>query len=157
MPYVPTKDRDGLDTVAKTVADELARLTNHHGYIAAWAGELNYFLTRLLQHLPRSLIEVAGFKEELRYWQQPLFFGVLLDVILEYKRRVNVAYESVQINKNGDCFDTPYMTHLIPVHDLNTGEKVGYMEIMGTQHDGKKLEGRMMVIDATSLPSPQKQ
>lgn len=136
MPYVPSEkteppaeDRAILDPVAKQAADTLAEVAAKYGYEAAFAGELNYFLTRILNHLPRSLMDVGTLKEEIRYWIQPLLYGVLLDVALEHKRRVNVSYEAAQIVKSGDCYDTPYYTRLVEVVDA-TGKHVGYQEVM---------------------------
>ena len=54
---------------------------------------------------------------------------MLIDVILEYKRRVNTSYEAEQIIKSGDCYDTPYFTKLVDVVDKN-GRVLGKMEIM---------------------------
>jgi hypothetical protein len=50
--------------------------------------------------------------------------GVINDVKDEYKRRVNTAYEAVQIVKSGDCYDTPYRTELIRREDG------GFTEVM---------------------------
>ena len=57
------------------------------------------------------------------------FVGVLEDVKDEYKRRVNTAYEAVQIKKSGDCYDTPYHTELVDVKDKD-GNVVGWQEVM---------------------------
>ncbi len=136
MPYVPSEktnppapDRAVLEPVAKLAADTIAQVAAAYKYDGAFAGELNFFLTRVLNHLPRSLMEKQGFKEEIRYWIQPLMYGVLLDVALEHKRRVNVPYEAAQIIKSGDCYDTPYYTRLVQVVDTN-GNHVGYQEVM---------------------------
>jgi len=136
MPYVPSEktkpaatDRAILDPVAKLAADKIAEVAAGHKYDGAFAGELNFFLTRILNHLPRSLMEKQGFKEEIRYWVQPLMYGVLLDVVLEHKRRVNVAYEAEQIVKSGDCYDAPFYTRLAEIVDEN-GKHVGYQEVM---------------------------
>jgi hypothetical protein len=136
MPYVPSEktpnkddDRETLDPAIQAMADAIAEVSARHGYEGAFAGEMNYCLTRLLQAIPRSLIEQGQIKEELRYWLQPTMYGVLLDVALEHKRRVNVSYEGAQIVKSGDCYDTPYYTRLVEVVDEN-GEHVGYQEVM---------------------------
>ncbi len=128
MPYVPAEDRPELDKVAKEMADKISEISAKYKYDGAFAGELNYTLTRLLQHIPRSLMTAGVLKEEIRYWIQPLMYGVLTDVAWEHKRRVNTAYEAAQIVKSGDCYDTPYYTKLIEVV-LKDGS-VGHQEVM---------------------------
>lgn len=136
MPYVPSSktpnladDRIVLDQAVEQLSRAIAQVSARHGYEGAFAGELNYALTRLLQQIPRELIAANQIKEELRYWMQPLMYGVLLDVALEHKRRVNVAYEAAQIVKSGDCYDTPYYTRLVEIVD-KLGNHVGYQEVM---------------------------
>jgi hypothetical protein len=129
MPYVPSDDRPLIAGAAEHLAKTIADVAREHKYDAAFAGELNYALTRLLQELPRALVENGTLKEEIRYWIQPLMYGVLLDVVLEHKRRVNTAYEAAQIIKSGDCFDAPYYTRLVEVVDKN-GKIIGHQEVM---------------------------
>lgn len=136
MPYVPgaktvgmEDDRSVLDVGIAKLSEAIGEVSKRHGYEAAFAGELNYSITRLLQEIPRELIKQGVLKEELRYWIQPLMYGVLLDVAFEHKRRVNVAYEAAQIVKSGDCYDTPYYTRLLEVVDKQ-GNHVGYQEVM---------------------------
>lgn len=146
MPYVPSSktegqiekynedDRQILQPLAKSLADGIAKVSKKYGYEAAFAGELNFSLTRLVQEIPRSLIQSGQIKEELRYWIQPLIYGVLLDVALEHKRRVNVSYEAAQIVKSGDCYDTPYYTRLVEMVN-EVGNHVGFQEIMVKRSD----------------------
>src|SRR3989338_5713739 len=108
MPYIPSAKTEGkkddrafLDPHVHALAQAIAEVCKRHNYEAAFAGELNYCLTRLLQEIPRELIAAGQIKEEMRYWIQPLMYGVLLDVALEHKRRVNVSYEAEQIVKSG--------------------------------------------------------
>ena len=63
MPYVPSKKTDGvstdrevLDPLVKQLADKIAEVAQKYHYDGAFLGELNYALTRLIQHLPRALI-----------------------------------------------------------------------------------------------------
>lgn len=136
MPYVPGEktpnledDRAVLDPAITALVEAIGEVSSRHGYEAAFAGELNYSLTRMLQEIPRELIKRGQIKEELRYWIQPLMYGVLNDVALEHKRRVNIAYEAAQILKSGDCYDTPYYTRLVEVVD-ESGVVIGHQEIM---------------------------
>lgn len=155
VPYVPSEKTDGksddrrdLEPLAKSLADGIAEVASKYKYEGAFLGELNFALTRLVQHLPRSLQEKCGFKDEIRYWLQAGLFGVLLDVVLEYKRRVNVSYEAAQIIKSGDCYDTPYYTRLVEVVDA-AGKHVGYQEIMLKRDDttlfADKLAGKIVL------------
>lgn len=136
MPYVPgpktngkADDRSVMDPYIADLAKAIAMTAARHGYEGAFAGEMNYALTRILNELPRQLMAHGVIKEEIRYWIQPTMYGVLLDVALEHKRRVNVAYEADQIVKSGDCYDTPYYTRLVEVVDQN-GKVVGHQEVM---------------------------
>lgn len=119
----------------------------------AWLGRLNYALTRLIQVVPQKMVQKGVWKEEFRYWVYaqtvgaltrsaidihtlegegwPVdgLVGVLVDVKDEYKRRVNAAYESVQIRKAGDCYTTRYRTELSEVKDA-AGRVVGYSDVM---------------------------
>lgn len=152
MPYVPSEktkgkedDRIVMDPAVKALAEKIAEVAKRHGYEGAFAGELNYSLTRLLQEIPRELIKAGVITEEIRYWIQPLMYGVLLDVALEHKRRVNVAYEAEQIVKSGDCYDAPFYTRLIEVVDKD-GKHVGYQEVMlkrGEDTLNKDVIGKM--------------
>ncbi len=140
-PYVPSKKTDGksedreiLDPLAKALADGIAQVAAKYKYDGAFLGELNYSLTRLIQHLPRSLMKFQGFASELRYWMYAGIVGVLVDVKDEYKRRVNTSYEAAQIVKSGDCYDAPYYTKLLEVLD-SSGNYLGHMEVMVKRSD----------------------
>ncbi len=152
MPYVPSgktegkqDDRAVLDGPISVLSKAIAEVSARHGYEGAFAGELNYSITRLLQEIPRDLMEKSQIKEELRYWLQPLMYGVLLDVVLEHKRRVNVAYEAAQIVKSGDCYDTPYYTRLIEIVDQR-GDHIGYQEVMVKRSDATLKEDVLATI-----------
>ena len=141
MPYVPGEktpnladDRAVLDPAIAILVEAIGEVSARHGYEAAFAGELNYAVTRILQEIPRELIRRGEIKEELRYWIQPLMYGVLNDVAQEHKRRVNIAYEAAQILKSGDCYDTPYYTRLVEVVD-ESGVVIGHQEIMLKRSD----------------------
>lgn len=151
-------------TCVRKVASDIFDVAKKYNYKGAWLGELNYSVTRLIQVVPKKMVENGNWKEEFRYWlyaqtagalersaseidnigvhtkeQQDLpwkhewifdgIVGVFHDVKDEYKRRVNTAYEAVQILKSGDCYDTPYHTELVPVKD-EKGNVIGYQEVM---------------------------
>lgn len=140
MPYVPSEktpehiekynedDRKVLDPLAKALAEGIAKVAKKYGYKGAFLGETNYALTRLFNHLPRELVKSGEAKSEIRYWMQAGIFGVLLDIALEYKFRVNQAYEYAQRVKSGDCYDTPYYSKLVEVVDKR-GKHIGYVDI----------------------------
>ena len=117
---------------------------------SAWLGRLNYALTRLIQEVPRKMVEKGFWKEEFRYWvyaqtvgalvrsaadfsgddwQTDGLVGVLTDVKDEYKRRVNAAYETFQIRKTGDCYTTRFRTEPSEVKDA-AGTVIGYTDVM---------------------------
>lgn len=135
MPYVPSEktnppaeDRKILDPLAKQVAEGIAHIAKKYNYKGAFLGELNYLITRLIQHLPRALVKTGEAASELRYWMQAGIYGVMLDVILEHKVRVNQAYEIAQIMKSGDCYDTPYYSKPVEVVD-DKGNVVGHVYV----------------------------
>ena len=135
MPYVPSEKTDGiaqdrniLDPLAKALAEGIAEVAKKYKYKGAFLGEMNYAFTRMIQHLPRALVETGEAESEIRYWMQAGMYGVLMDVILEHKVRVNQSYEIAQINKSGDCYDTPYYSKPVEVLDAN-GIHAGYVYI----------------------------
>jgi hypothetical protein len=117
----------------------------------AWLGRLNYAVTTLIQKVPKEMVARGEWREEFRYWLYAETVGALERAALEadkaggriaeglvgvfvavkdeYKRRVNTAYEAVQIAKAGDCYSTPYRTELTEVRD-SSGKKTGYQEVM---------------------------
>jgi len=137
-------------------AQELARaiVDTARGYNlkGAWAGELNYALTKLIQLVPYKMFKCRTWDESLRYWLYAQTVGALTrtayelhkstaddyvgnglagvfeDVKDEYKRRVNTAYEAAQIRKSGDCYEhVPFRTQLVPFKVADTD---GFIEIM---------------------------
>lgn len=155
VPYVPSEktdppahDRKILEPVALEAAEAIAEVASHYAYDGAFAGELNFFLTRLIQHLPRALQKFCGFKDEIRYWTQPLMYGVLIDVALEHKLRVNQSYEAAQILKSGDCYDTPYYTRLVEVVRRD-GSHVGWQHVMLKRDEttlfADRLDGKIVL------------
>lgn len=163
MPYIPSKksggnDRAVLDAAITFMSHQIAAVSAQHKYEGAFAGELNYALTRLLQELPRDLVKEGVMKEEIRYWIQPLMYGVLLDVALEHKRRVNVAYEAAQIVKSGDCYDTPYYTRLVEVVDMS-GKVIGHQEVMLKRSDdtlNQDIIGQIMMLSPIQDSNPNR-
>jgi hypothetical protein len=129
----------------------IASVAQGYGYESAYLGELNYCMTRLIQLVPCAMVEKGVWKETLRYWLYAITVGALIKMVTdeglnlgeqgvfedikdEYKRRVNPAYEAVQIVKSGDCYElAPYHTVLVKSEgvDAITGEIVkGWQEIM---------------------------
>ena len=138
---------------AATEAEKLAvEICSNSKEQTAWLGRLNYSVTTLIQKVPKELVARGAWKEEFRYWLYAEtvgaleraaleaheagggsvtdgLVGVFVDVKDEFKRRVNSAYEAVQIAKSGDCYTTPYRTELTEVNDAK-GRLVGYQEVM---------------------------
>ncbi len=104
-----------------------------YNYDGAFLGELNYAITRLIQRVPQIKVARGEWKDEFRYWLYAATVealtsvayetrnlgigvsGVFEDIKDEYKRRVNPSYETKQILKSGDCYDTPYYDRLVEV------------------------------------------
>ncbi len=145
-----------LKTTEQSLAETIFEIAKEHDYDCPWLGELNYSITRLIQLVPRKMVEKGKWKDEFRYWifaqtsgalekaalkinkQLTLekhayilngIIGALIDIKDEYKRRVNTAYEAVQIRKSGDCYDGPYHTELKDEKDASNN-LIGYTEIM---------------------------
>jgi hypothetical protein len=112
MPYVPPKDRPELEECVEALAEGIVNIAHGYGYDGAFAGELNFSVTRLIQRIPQIMVDKGYTKDEIRYWILAIIKGVLDDVKEEYRTRVSDAYEAFQIAKNGDCYDTPYITEL---------------------------------------------
>lgn len=137
-----------LDAPEDKLALAIYGLRKKYGYDGAEDGELNYSITRFIQRVPQMKVKGESWKDsdELRYWlyartTQALtraashfedsdtgIGGVYEDVKDEYKRRVNKPYETAQILKSGDCYDTPYYTRLVEVVD-SKGKHIGHIEI----------------------------
>ncbi len=159
-----------LDTKAKLLGNEMFEVSKGHDHRPSWLGEMNYSITRLIQLVPKKMVSKGAWKDEFRYWvfaqtagaleRAALeinkknvsdkwtyvlngMVGSLFDIKDEYKRRVNTAYEAVQIRKSGDCYDVPYRTELEDVKD-SKGDLVGYREIMkdyrAIKTNDKKIE-----------------
>lgn len=124
-------------SVGERLAARIVEVSKKHAENGNWRegllGNLNYAFTRLIQVVPRKLVERGLWKQQMRYWvyavtagaleacaqklfSEPLDYfkvaliGVVNDVKDEYKRRVNAAYEDEQIRKNGDVYEGPYRT-----------------------------------------------
>lgn len=128
MPYVPPEDRKRIEDLVCQLATEIANTSSKYGYKGAFAGDLNFAITRLIQILFRELTSTGESNSELRYWMQAVVYGILLDVVLEHKVRVNQSYEIAQMVKNGDCYDTPYYSK--PIEVVNAKEEpIGYVYV----------------------------
>lgn len=146
-------DRDVAEPEAK-FAKTILEVGSKYYYEGAFLGELNYSITRVIQRVPQILAKQGKCElkvgKELRYWlyamtidaltyvQFKLFqeegketfgiAGVFEDIKDEYKRRVNPPYESEQILKSGDCYDTPYFTKIVKVIN-DEGKIIGYADL----------------------------
>jgi hypothetical protein len=127
-------DREILDVLAQATAKGIAEVAAKYKYKGAHAGELNYTLTRILNHLPRELMKTGEMKSELRYYFNAIIYGVLLDVALEHKTRVNKAYEIAQIKKSGDCYDGPYYNRVMDVMTKD-GKTIGSIMVNMARSD----------------------
>ena len=158
-----------FDSKTELLAKEMFDIGMSRDHRPAWLGEMNYSITRLIQVVPRKMVEKGAWKDEFRYWvfaqtagaleraaleinkkkvDEKLTYilngmvGSLFDIKDEYKRRVSSAYEAVQIRKSGDCYDGPYHTELEDVKDAD-GKTIGYRETMkdyGQHTEDKNVE-----------------
>lgn len=166
---------NGFGANAHLPAQKLGRViydvSRKYEYEGAWLGELNYATTRLIQEIPKVMVDKGLMKTELRYWFyaetvgylgalshyfQSIsntnwidqgFAGVFEDIKDEYKWRVNRSYEAYQIIKSGDCYDTPYYTKLVEVTD-SKGFHRGYMDISVKRSDttvNKDVIGKVII------------
>lgn len=119
-----------------------------YGYEGAFLGEFNYAFTRFIQRVPQIKVKQGVWKmtDELRYWLYgetvaALVYasrhteeldiavdGIFIDIKDEYKWRVNRPYETAQIIKSGDCYDTPYYNKPVELVDED-GNHVGHVYV----------------------------
>jgi hypothetical protein len=95
MPYIAPTHRPRLDALIDQLASEITDLAVTEGSSGAFAGPLNYSVTRLL-------LRVAPLTK--RYWVIALITGVVHNVLDEFYRRYGVPYEDEQIRRNGDVY-----------------------------------------------------
>jgi len=96
MPYIAPEQRQVLDPLIDALAERLAREAREAGSDGAFAGLLNYAVTRLALAVVRHLF--GG----LRYWLIAALTGVFQNVAQEFYRRVAVPYEDRQKAQSGD-------------------------------------------------------
>lgn len=96
MPYIQPKLRSNLDAKIDALASAIVDSVIDHNNETAYAGVLNYCITRLvMQVINKNFVA-------LRYGIIATVTGVLKNVSDEFYRRVAVPYEDAQIVKNGD-------------------------------------------------------
>ncbi len=147
-------------TVSSYLKWELAKAIYRAGtkyeYEGAYLGEFNYAFTRFIQRVPQIKVERGDWKDEFRYWlysetvsalisasrhTESLNIGVdgvFVDIKDEYKWRVR-SYETAQILKSGDCYDTPYYNKPVEVVD-ESGGLIGHVYV-----DVKRSEATLNV------------
>jgi hypothetical protein len=96
MPYVAQEDRQELDAAIDTLAERIVARAKADGHDAAFAGLLNYSVTRLTLRVVRLRFGA------IRYWMIAAVTGALANASQEFYRRLAVPYEEKQIEKNGD-------------------------------------------------------
>jgi len=96
MPYIAKEDRVPLDPLIDRLAEAIVERAEQAGPEAAFAGLLNYSVTRLA--LKIIMLEFG----KMRYWIIATVTGALKNVSDEFYRRVGIPYEDAQIEKSGD-------------------------------------------------------
>ena len=95
MPYIAEDVRVALDPFIDSLAAMVRREAEAFGYDGAYAGLLNYCVTRL----------AANVTPARRYWALQLTKGTLDGCADEFKRRIIDPYEDEQIETNGDVYE----------------------------------------------------
>lgn len=96
MPYIAKDEREQLDNLIDALAHRIKATptaTDHEDH-TAWAGRLNYVVTRLVLDLLCAP----------KYWKIALYCGVLSNVASEFYRKLAVPYEDKKIAENGDVY-----------------------------------------------------
>lgn len=96
MPYIAQEDRDALDPHIDALAGAIVERAEANGHDAAFAGLVNYSVTRLALKVLRTQFGA------IRYWMIATLSGVFSNVALEFYRRIAASYEDKQIEKSGD-------------------------------------------------------
>jgi len=94
MPYIKQEDRPELDTEIDALAGKITAVSKKYGYDGAFAGLLNYSVTRLALKINPAR----------RYWTIALLTGVFKNIADEFYRKYGVPYEEEQIKNNGDVY-----------------------------------------------------
>ena len=99
MPYIDAGERAKLDNKIDTLSHEIKLIDGKTEANVDNAGRLNYAITRLC----------LGVFPHRKYWVIALVCDVLVNVMLEYYRRLAAPYEDTKIAANGDVhgYDTP--------------------------------------------------
>lgn len=96
MPYIAKSDRAHLDATIDELADRIVRQSPEEKGDAAYAGLLNYSITRLALAVLRKRFG------KIRYWMIATTNGVFKNAGDEFYRRVGVPYEDKKIAEEGD-------------------------------------------------------
>ena len=96
MPYIAQKNRKNLDAHIDALAEAIVGEAKQENYDAAFAGLLNYSVTRLTL----KIIKLQFGK--VRYWIVAAVTGTLKNIADEFYRRLAAPYEDKQIKANGD-------------------------------------------------------
>ena len=96
MPYIAPEPRVALDPLIDQLAEAIVAESKKSDKEAAYAGILNYSVTRLALKVMRLRFGA------MKYWLIATTTGVLKNVADEFYRRLGVPYEDLQIAKSGD-------------------------------------------------------
>lgn len=96
MPYIKPENRKVLDQHIDALAESVVAEAKKEKYEAAFAGLLNYSVTRLAL----KIIKLQFGK--IRYWIIATTTGAFKNIADEFYRRLATPYEDKQIKVNGD-------------------------------------------------------
>lgn len=96
MPYIKQENRKNLDAHVDALAEAIVTEAKKENHDAAFAGLLNYSVTRLAL----KIIKLQFGK--IRYWIVAIVTGTFKNIADEFYRRLAAPYEDKQIKANGD-------------------------------------------------------
>ncbi len=96
MPYITPEHRKELDGAIDALAERIVDESKKDAGDAAFAGLLNYAITRLALKVIRLRFE------KIRYWIVAAVTGVFKNAGDEFYRRIGFPYEDKQIKAQGD-------------------------------------------------------
>lgn len=99
MPYIKPEYRKKIDADINVLAKKITDVAKEDGDEGAYAGLLNYAITRL------SLRVAIGLFGKTRYKIGAMLTGVWSNVSQEFYDRIMRRYEDKQIEKSGDVLE----------------------------------------------------
>ena len=113
MPYIKQKDRELLDKHLEELCS-----------MSLSAGDITYCITKLVADFPMG--------KGLRYENLAMCNGIFMSAMLEVWRRVQVPYEEIKQQENGDVAELEQLAWELEYLQDSCGAKVGGAERIGS-------------------------